>query len=87
MFDSIPIVPSFSLLTFLSTSEIQDIAFMMMFYFSEVQSALEQHRSELNKSVYSQICFSVNILKKKLEMYSNLKNLMDESHSLDISRN
>jgi len=66
MFDFIPIVLSFSLLTFLSTSEIQDIAFMLMFYFSEVQSALEQHRSELKRSIYTQIFFSVNILEKNV---------------------
>ena len=65
MFDFIPIVPSFSLLTFLSTSEIQDIASVLMFCLSEVQSVLEQHRSELNRSIYTQIFFSVNILKKK----------------------
>lgn len=66
MFDFIPIVLSFSLLTFLSTSEIQDIAFMLMFYFSEVQSALEQRRSELKRSIYTQIFFSVNILEKNV---------------------
>lgn len=87
MFDFIPIVPSFSLLTFLSTSEIQDIASVLMFCLSEVQSVLEQHRSELNRSIYTQNFFSVNILKKNLEIYSNLKNLMDESHSLERSRN
>ena len=87
MFDFIPIVPNFSLLTFLSTSEIQDIAFMLMFYFSEVQPALEQYRSELNRSIYTQIFFSVNILKKNLEMYRNLKNFVGESHSLEILRN
>ena len=66
MFDFIPIVLSFSLLTFLSTSEIQNIAFMLMFYFSEVQSALEQRRSELKRSIYTQIFFSVNILEKNV---------------------